>query len=97
MVEAHREEQRIAEEKLRLQKDFFDQNIRILQTHIVEHKKEIAVLEEDVWGVMQAKKTVQGELIETRQEFDKFINRVRPFNETEASFLLPEMKTVTLT
>ena len=90
----HKQEQENTSKKLADQKNFYDQNIRILQSHLSEKKREIGRLEEKILQQIIEKENTRRELCDTRAEFDLFISRVRPFNDTESGFVLPPAKTI---
>jgi vacuolar-type H+-ATPase subunit I/STV1 len=96
LVEAGRQHDEKTARKLAEQQAFFEQNIRILQAHVREKKSTIKKLENQLMEMITAKDRIRQELFETREEFERFIHRVKPFNKIDPKFVMPAPKTITL-
>lgn len=96
LVVARADEQNTAALRLDKQRDFYEQQLRILQSHVCDRKRDIGRLEAVIQQMEERNAMVQTELLETRAEFDRFIGSVKPYNNTEAEFVLPPVKTVVL-
>ena len=94
--DAHTSEQQITAKKISDVRNFYDQNIRILQTNLRETKSKIGHLENQLLDAIREKEIIRRELIETREEFELFIHRVQPYNKTDPGFVFPPPKTIVL-
>ena len=69
--------------------------VAILHGKIGELRRDVSSQKRLTNSVIQHRVKIQLELVETREEFQTFIDVVRPFNESESKYILPPIKSFT--
>jgi chromosome segregation ATPase len=96
MKQIREEEKQINAEKLSHQKALYEQNIKVLHTHISEHKSKIQQLLHEIESLTHQRERVITELMDTRSSYQQFINRVRPFQPQQSEYVMPPLRSVTI-
>ncbi len=94
VAQAHQEEQKLAENRLLEQQKMYELKLQDLREVISDRKQEILRLEQDLEATISHKKAIAKELIETRDEFQTFIDKSSPFEKGKSEYLLPPAKSL---
>merc|ERR1712014_565329 len=94
VLEMKLSEQRIAALQLTQIQNSAEQNMNILRQTICNLQQTISSLHEEINNIVTHRKEIVNELLETRKEYQQFINKTAPFEKDKSDYMIPPLKSV---
>jgi len=94
VMDMKQSEQRIAALQLAQCQNSAEQNMNALRQKIGNLQQTIYGLEGEIRNILAHRKEVVNELLETRKEYQQFINKTAPFEKDKSDYMIPPLKSV---
>ena len=94
LAKLKQEEQESAAQRLAVMEQGYEEKLMELRQQIVGLNVNIGGLQDELAEVKAHRRLIVQELVETRQEYQEFINKTNPFEKGKSDYVIPPIKSV---